>query len=383
MPATRKGWFRLALLALLIWAVFAAATYFAWIHGADHKDFYPWWAAARLRLFEGRDPYSPDTVRQMQIMLYGAPRPPEMDQQAFHYPAQLLVLLFPLWFIRNIEIAAAVWDGLSAVLLLASFWLIYDLREKKMPGWVPALLVIWQYPLLMLFQAQIASLPLFALLLGMWAAIRGRDILAGAVLVLAVAKPELALVPWAVMLLLAFYRRRWKMIVAFITAHGLLFLLSLAVAGWWLPGWLGAIGRYSGYAASTWIPRAAWQWHPLLLAGLVGWAAFVLLKTRWSALAAYAAAVPLGMLLLPQTLVWNLTLLIIPLGIAAGKKSSWFVLTAWAAGWTLFFAPPGWWTLQTLLLPCIALGAVWQASREQSGNQPAADENPMQKTAGS
>src|SRR5262245_48996182 len=63
--------------------------YFGWIHGADHRDFYPWWAASRLAIFESRDPYSADTIRQMQITLYGAPLPPDRDQQGFHYPAHL------------------------------------------------------------------------------------------------------------------------------------------------------------------------------------------------------------------------------------------------------------------------------------------------------
>ncbi len=82
-------------LILVLWAAFSSATYLGWIHGADHRDFYPWWAAARLHFLDGRDPYALDTTRQMQILLYGHPIPPELDQQAFHYPAQLLVLLFP------------------------------------------------------------------------------------------------------------------------------------------------------------------------------------------------------------------------------------------------------------------------------------------------
>ncbi len=73
-------------LILVLWAAFSSATYLGWIHGADHRDFYPWWAAARLHFLDGRDPYALDTTRQMQILLYGHTIPPERDQQGFALP---------------------------------------------------------------------------------------------------------------------------------------------------------------------------------------------------------------------------------------------------------------------------------------------------------
>src|SRR5512145_2274110 len=160
MAFLQKRTLGILLLLLVLWAAFSLATYLGWIHGADHRDFYPWWAAARLHFFQGLDPYSMDTTRQMQLLLYGHTIPPNLDQQAFHYPAQLLVLLFPLWFVGNVEIGAAIWAGLSVVLLFFTFAITNRLASPSRPAWVFAVLLLWQYPLLMIFQVQITALPL-------------------------------------------------------------------------------------------------------------------------------------------------------------------------------------------------------------------------------
>lgn len=358
MAASRIRIWKIIALALVLWASFSVVTYFAWIRGSEHRDLYPWWAAARLRIFEGRDVYDLETVRQMQIMLYGAPRPPEMDQQAFHYPSQMLVLLYPLWWIDDREIAAAIWTGLSALLLLASLWLLQRIHGSPLPALLAAALVFWQYPALMLFQAQATPIPLFALTAAFWAWKNRRDFLSGAVLALALVKPELCLFPWAVLLFFAFREKRWKVFAGFAGVHLLLFLLSLLVAGWWIPGWLGAINRYSGYAASVWIPGAAWRLHPLLLLALAALVAAAFWRTRWTQISAYSASIPLGILLLPQTLMWNLTVLLIPLALAWSGRARWLIAVIWLLGWTMMLLPSHLWYLQTMLQPALTLAAV-------------------------
>jgi len=99
------------------------AIYSTWIHGADHRDSYPRWAGVRLALFNEQDLYSQETTRLMQLELYVAPLPPDADQQGFAYPAQLVVLLFPFWFIDDVEAAAAAWVGLSILIILSTLYL--------------------------------------------------------------------------------------------------------------------------------------------------------------------------------------------------------------------------------------------------------------------
>ena len=365
MTSIRRKLILLIVLILGLWATFSVATYLGWIHGADHRDFYPWWAAARLHFFEGRDLYALDTTRQMQILLYGHPIALNLDQQAFHYPAQLLVLLFPLWFIGNVEVGAAIWSGLSVVFLLASLAILNRLSIRPRPVSVLVALLIWQYPLLMIFQVQITALPLISLAAAYWAYSRHKDGLAGISMSLALVKPELTLVPWAVLTGIALYNRRWRLPVFFIGTQAGLFLLSLVAAGWWLPGWIAAVSRYSSYAKSTWAPLTAWQISPLLAVGVLVGLGLVLSSLRHSPTALFAASIPLGLLTLPQTPFWNLTMLLIPLSLAWQGKGRWVVAFTWVLGWVLFPFPTTW-QIQYLVFPLLALLALALANRDYS-----------------
>ena len=146
--------------------------------------------------------------------------------------------------------------------------------------------------------------------------------------------------------------------------QAVLFLASLLLAGWWLPGWLAALRRYASYAQSSFAPLTAWEAGPLFLILLTVFLALVLWRTRWSEQSAFAAAVPLGMLLLPQTLMYGLTMLLVPLALSWRGRARWAVGVIWLLGWSALFWPVTSWRWQNLLFPMLALGAVALASRE-------------------
>ncbi len=361
-----KKWIGIGFVSLVLWILLSSATYFAWIHGADHRDFYPRWAGARLALFDRRDLYSEETTRLMQITLYGAPLSRTSDQQGFAYPAQLVPLLLPFWFIDNVEVATALWEGLSILFLL---WVLLVLRNVwgKAPVWAAVGLLLWYYPILMIFQAQVVAIPLVAIGIGFWAYSVRRDVLAGALMGLGLIKPELVLVPLAIMLWLTIRDRRWLVLKAFVFAQFILFLSSIAVAGWWMPGWLSAIERYSAYAQTTWPVGTAFKLSPLLGIALFVSGGFVLARTRWDNASAVAIGVPAGLLLLPQTLNWGLTMLLIPLVMSWKGSARWAVAGVWLLGWIwliLGIAHPDWWKIQSLLMPVFALAVVGYASRQ-------------------
>jgi len=64
-------------------------------------DFYPIWLTSRQILRDHRDPYSPETTRQIQVGLFGRgldglnPAAPQ-DYRSFAYPAFIDVLFWPL-----------------------------------------------------------------------------------------------------------------------------------------------------------------------------------------------------------------------------------------------------------------------------------------------
>jgi hypothetical protein len=351
---------------LLLWGVLSVTVFWAWVRGADHRDFYPRWAGARLALFDEQDLYSPETTLLIQLELYGAPLQSDADQQGFAYPAQLVVLLFPFWFIDDVEVAAAAWAGLSIVIILSTLYLARCIWGKP-PIWVLVGGLFWHYSLLMVFQTQITAIPLAAVGVGYWAYSRQRDVAAGVALAAGIIKPELVLGPTVVLLILAVRARRWPFVLAFGIAQVMLFVGSIIIAGWWVPGWIQALTRYTAYAQTALAWRTAWTSSPLVAVALLALIWGLIKHTRWSEPAAVAASVPIGMLLLPQTPVWGLTILVLPLTMAWKGRARWAIVGAWSIGWLLILGSlrSDWWQLQNLLMPALTLVAVSYASRQQ------------------
>lgn len=360
------------LLIVGLWVLIAFAAYQGWIHGVDHRDFYPRWAGARLALYEGRDLYSAETTRQMQLMLYGRERRAGEDPQAFAYPAILVPLLLPFWVIPNVEVATALWESTSLLLLIAAVIVVRSAApDPKFPrGWIaPALFT--PYVILMLFNGQITALPFAAVAFAYAGYERRRDWLGGAALVIGFIKPEIMLVPAVWFLLLALRDRRWRFLGGFLLAGVLLFIASLIVAGWWIPGWLDALQRYAAYAQVSWSPVAAWAVHPLLAVGVGALTLLTLTRFRLDSFGAAAGGTALGMLLLPQTLIWGLTMLSLPLAMTWRGRARTAAILAWLAFWAVEIAAvlltasiADVWKLENAVLPLIALVAAAFAARQ-------------------
>src|SRR3954447_26106939 len=65
---------------------------------AHESDLYAPWVATRELLLNGRDPFSDETTREIQLGVYGKVVDPasDSDQVAFAYPVYLILLLAPL-----------------------------------------------------------------------------------------------------------------------------------------------------------------------------------------------------------------------------------------------------------------------------------------------
>ena len=353
-----------------LWLLLSGVAYTVWVKGADHRDFYPRWAGARLALFQHQDLYAPETTRAIQITLYGAPLPSTADQQGFAYPAILVVVLLPFWFIGNVEIATAAWIGCAAMLFIITLLLLR--QPAGPPEAVLALYLLWYFPLLSLFQGQVTALVLASTGLGWWAFRRHRDLLAGAALAVGLVKPQLVLFPLAAVLLLAIHRRRFQVLAGFGGAAIALLLASMAAAGFWIPAWLLALTRYQHYAKTFWALGALGH-ISLWLAVAFSLILLALLRLLWQQDDLFfAASIPAGMLLLPQTLIWGLAMLLIPLTLLWHKRTRIAILGIWALGWlslagNLYFRP--WWQVQGVVFPLLTLGLAgiaWHTSARET-----------------
>jgi hypothetical protein len=223
------------------------------------SDLYPRWYGAREALLHGRDPYSADVTREIQVGYYGRAIDPSRpndprDQQGFAYPFYVAFLLAPTFGLPFATLAAGFGYLLLALTALSVPLWLYAV------GWRPplavtlalTLLTLGSFPTLQGVALQQLSLVVGALLAGAAAAlVGGRHALAGALLALATIKPQIAapLVAWLALWTISDWPRRQGV------AWGFSGVMALLVGGAQIaaPGWIGrfltALGAYQQYTA--------------------------------------------------------------------------------------------------------------------------------------
>lgn len=221
------------------------------------SDLYPRWLGARELLLHRSNPYADEITREIQQGYYGRaldPKRPDdpKDQQGFAYPVYVVFLLAPTVKLPFDEVRSGfrwflIVAGAASVLL----WL--RLLRWRPPGaefFTFVILILGWLPMVQGIKLQQLSLLVAGLLAACGASLAGEwFFLSGAVLALAMIKPQLAwpVVAWLLIWASAELRTRWK----FVAGFGLMMLLLLPGAEWILPGWLGmfiaAIGRYHQY----------------------------------------------------------------------------------------------------------------------------------------
>jgi hypothetical protein len=364
-----RSWIGTLIAAAILWSAASLAAYHAWIHGAPHSDFYPRWGGVRLLIGGKTDLYSETATREIQRIVYGRELPAGDDQQGFAYPGLLVPIILPFCLHENVEVSTSAWTGFSFLLLLVTLHSLLSLRAKAdLPEIL--LLSLWPYTLLSLFQGQVSILVLASLALGYRQVVRGRQVLGGLLLSVSLVKPELALLPLVFLFLSIPGGNGVPLLIGYGTGVALLLGLSVILMGWWIPDWLGALSRYADYAQVAWLLVESRQLHPAIppMISFCVLAALVAARRRQDLL--FALAVPAQLLLFPQTLMWCLTLLTIPLALAFRGRRQWLVFFVWGLAWYCLLLDLGraWWKLQVAWLSLVCVFVIAYLGIQPSRN---------------
>lgn len=221
------------------------------------SDLYPRWLGARELLGHGRNPYSPEVTQAIQRGFYGRPidrsnRNDPKDPEAFAYPVYVVFLLAP-FLPFSFDVARIVFKGVALLLTAASvlFWM-RALRLRLSP-WAAALALVatmCSYAVLDgLHLEQITLLVAAIMAASMAALVSGRLALAGVLLALATAKPQIVFLVAAFLLLwtLGDWRSRKRFAFAFGGAMAALLAGSELLVPGWFRFWLPAARAYVGY----------------------------------------------------------------------------------------------------------------------------------------
>jgi alpha-1,2-mannosyltransferase len=215
------------LLVLVIWLVglYLPLYFGAFPQPIDSLDFSYYYGAARIGLEHGWS-HIYDLVLQQQVFFQLHPAADVFDwRRYFVSPPPVAWLVAPLTLLPLIP-AFWIFAGLSAVAFAAAGWLVTPGHGiGRLALFLTAACV---YPVLIAIQTgQVTPLIAAATVLGWWLASRGRDVLAGLVLVVLVLKPQVAiLVPVA--LLIAGRRR---IFVTWVAGAAAITLASVASLG--------------------------------------------------------------------------------------------------------------------------------------------------------
>jgi hypothetical protein len=208
------------------------------------SDIYPRWVGTRELLLRGRDPYSADVTRDIQIGYYGRPIDPSRpndpkDEQAFAYPVYVSIFFAPTvnWSFPTVQ---RLFAGLFILLTATSvlWWLEaigYHLSVTLRIAWI--LFTLGCFPSIQGFKLQQPTLLVAAFLArSLYEVSRRRLVWAGILLALATIKPQLAALPaaWMGIWVLGSWRERQGFLWSFAGSVGAL----VGFGEWLLPGWI-------------------------------------------------------------------------------------------------------------------------------------------------
>jgi hypothetical protein len=209
------------------------------------SDLYPRWLGARELLLQGRNPYSPEMTREIQIGYYGRPLDPShpndpKDQQAFAYPVYVVFLLAPTIGWHFFIVRRMFFFILVLVTAISVRWWSTAVGWQLSPiaQWVWILLAIGCFPAIQGFKLQQLTLVVSALVAAsMWAIASRRFAWAGVLLALASIKPQLValLILWLCIWVAGDWRQRRNLLWSFAASMATL-ILAGEIA---LPGWIG------------------------------------------------------------------------------------------------------------------------------------------------
>ncbi len=212
-------------------------------------DFFVVWYATRQMVFEHRDPYSQEVTNGIQVAFAGQVFGPEVeDQLSFNYPLFTALYVLPLTPF-DYPLAEAIWNVINQFAMAGAVWawvrLVGWRATSPLQACLPYIAAFLAYPFFFtLVYGQYTVVTLFFALSGALLLRRGHFWAGGAVVALALFKPQSGAVLVAFLMLwcLVGGRQRWPALVSGVGVGLSLLLGPMLWQGDWPWRWLEQAG---------------------------------------------------------------------------------------------------------------------------------------------
>ena len=283
----------------------------------SNSDLYARWYGTHELLLHGRNPYSPEVTREIQMGFYGRALDPANEKD----PKQKEGLAYPLYVVFLMAPFAHVPFAMAQRIFR---WLLLGVIAASIPLWAHAIgarlrsitliaamiLAIGSYPAVMEFyQQNLAAIVIFLIAAAVASVMRGWLLLAGFLLALATIKPEIAglMTLWLLFWSMAKVRERGKLALSFGVTLAMLTLSAELVLPHWVGHFLKSLKEYAGSETDPSILRVIF---PAWLAAIASAALAILIAFQvWRTRASAAGSQPFGW---TSALIGSSTLVLIP-----------------------------------------------------------------------
>ena len=251
----RPLWIQIiTLLAVLIVLVLLTIANFRFAENLPGgNDFLARWMGARYWVQEGISPYDPQVSLAGQELIYGRPANVEAGEDIAHfvYPLPAMVFFAPFGALPY-TVARALWMTVLEISLpiLALIGIAIADWKPRRAVLISLLLfsVLWYHGMRAVIVGQFAVIEALLMVGALLAIKRERDPLAGILLGLSIAKPQMAVLLIPFVFLWAAWARRWTIIFWGVgTIVGLLGVSVLLIPNWPVM-WLRQLLQYPSYS---------------------------------------------------------------------------------------------------------------------------------------
>ena len=257
----------------------------------NNSDLYARWYGTRELLLRGRNPYSPEVTREIQMGFYGRALDPANEndpkqQEGFAYPLYVAFLIAPLAYLPfSTAQRILCWLLLAAIAASVPLWeLAVGGRMRQTSLFAATILAFGSYPAVMEFyQQNLAALVIFLIAAAVACVARGWLLCAGFLLSLTTIKPEISglMIAWLLFWSLANLRERGKLALSFGVALAALVLSAELLLPHWVDHFLRSLREYAATETDPSILRVIFPtWLAtvssaalLILLAWVGWRA--------------------------------------------------------------------------------------------------------------